>query len=397
VTAQGIVASRIVTCDPARGGALGVIERGAVVFEGDRLVYVGPRDCAPPSSLADVGDRVVTPGLVDAHTHACWIGSRHVEYAMRMRGAHYRDIARAGGGIRSTCQSVASATEQALVDELVGRLQRMASLGVTTVEVKSGYGLDPHTERRQLEAISRAAARPDLPDVVPTLLALHAVPDGIDRGEYVDSVASRVVPEIAAQRLARFVDAYVDVDAFAVDEARRVFESAMAKGLGVRVHAGQFADIGGAQLAASVHAASADHLENVGTAGLDALAKAGVRVVLLPIASFTLDQPAPPIARMRAAGIELVVASDANPGTAPTESLPLALAFAVRGYGLTPEEALLGATRAAAASLRLDDRGILREGLRADVVVWDLPHEYGIVQPWGVAKARRVLSGGRTL
>lgn len=396
MTAQGFAAQRIVTCDPARGEPLGVIERGAVVFEAARIVYVGPRDRAPQSAtLVDMGDRVVTPGLVDAHTHACWTGSRHVEYAMRLGGADYRDIARAGGGIKATHNSVAEATEESLAEELAARLQRMASLGATTVEVKSGYGLDAAHERKQLEAVARVATRVELPSVVPTLLALHALPDGADRARYVDSVASDLVPEIARSQLARFVDAYVDVHAFAVDEARRVLDSAVAHGLGVRLHAGQFADVGGAELAASLGAASVDHLEHVDAKGLDALAGAGVSVVLLPIASFTLGHSPPPIAEMRRAGIDLVVASDANPGTAPSESLPLALAFSVRAYGLSPAEALVGATRAAAASLRLNDRGVLREGMRADIVVWDLPHEFAIVQPWGVAKTRRVVIGGR--
>ncbi|HXX68866.1 MAG TPA: imidazolonepropionase [Polyangiaceae bacterium] len=396
MTAQGFAAQRIVTCDPERVDPLGVIEPGAVVFEAGRIVYVGPRDQAPASAtLLDMGDRVVTPGLVDAHTHACWIGSRHLEYAMRLGGADYRDIARAGGGIKATHKVVVQANEEALAEELAARLKRMASLGATTVEVKSGYGLDAAHELKQLEAIAQMATRTDLPSVVPTFLALHALPDGADRARYVDSVASDLVPEVARARLARFVDAYVDVHAFAVDEARRVFDSAIAHGLGVRLHAGQFADVGAARLAASLGAASVDHLEHVDEKALDALAGAQVSVVLLPIASFTLGHRPPPVAQMRKAGIDLVVASDANPGTAPSESLPLALAFSVRAYGLTPEEALLGATRHAAASLRLEDRGMLRAGKRADIVVWDLPHEFAIVQPWGVAKTRQVVIGGR--
>lgn len=395
MTAHGLAAHRIVTCDPAHGEPLGVIPHGAVVFEGERIVYVGPQDRAPATAtLLDMGERVITPGLIDAHTHACWVGSRHVEYAMRLAGADYRDIARAGGGIRSTHKCVADASMDALVEELAARLHRMASLGVTTVEVKSGYGLDAFQEQKQLEAAARVATRTDLPSVVSTLLALHALPDGADRARYVASVASDLVPEIARRKLARFVDAYVDIHAFAVDEARRVFEAAIAEGMGVRIHAGQFADIGAAELAASLNAASVDHLENVDEKGLEALARAGVSVVLLPIASFTLGHGPPPVVRMREAGAHLVVASDSNPGTAPSESLPLALAFSVRTYGLTPEEALVGATRNAAASLRLDDRGILREGMRADLVVWDLPHEYAIVQPWGVPKTRQVVIGG---
>jgi imidazolonepropionase len=204
-----------------------------------------------------------------------------------------------------------------------------------------------------------------------------------------------MVPEVSAAGLARFVDAYVDEGAFSVSEARAVAEAARSAGLGMRLHVGQFADVGGAELAASLGASSVDHLEHVSPAGIEALARNGVAAVLLPVASYTLDQEAPPIAALRAAGVPLVVASDSNPGTAPTESLPLALAMAVRRYGLSPEEALLGATRNAAASLKLTDRGILRAGMRADLVVWDLPHEYALVQPWGLAKTQTVMVSGK--
>jgi imidazolonepropionase len=398
MTIRGFAAERVVTCDPRRPGPLGVIEHGAVLVDGGRIVFVGPRADAPDEApIVDLGARVITPGLVDAHTHACWVGSRHVEYAMRLAGNDYRDIARAGGGIESTHRAVAAATPRELSDALAARLRRMAALGVTTVEVKSGYGLEPLEEKKQLAAIARAAAQEGVPSVVPTLLALHALPAGSDRSAYVARAADTLIPEVARDKLARFVDAYVDVHAFTVDEARLVCESARAHGLGVRLHAGQFADVGGARLAASLGAASVDHLEHVSAGGVNALAAAGVTVVLLPVASFTLDQPPPPVAFLRDAGVPMVVASDANPGTAPTESLPLALALAVRTYGLSPDEAILGSTRLAAASLELIDRGVLREGLRADVVAWDLPHEHAIVQPWGVPKASVVLVEGRTI
>jgi imidazolonepropionase len=389
---RGLAAKRVVTCD----AELGVIEDGAVVFDEERIAYVGPRAGAPAGThLADTGDRVITPGLVDAHTHACWVGSRHGEYAVRMAGGDYRDIAKAGGGILSTHRAVAAASDDTLTSTLVGRLRRMASLGVTTVEVKSGYGLEPDLERAQLRAIARAAGAGDVPSVVPTFLALHALPPGADRAAYVERVARELVPEVAHDRLARFVDAYVDANAFTTDEARVVGEAARLAGLGVRLHVGQFADVGGAELAASLGAASVDHVEHVSDAGIEALARSSVCAVLLPVASFTLAQSPPPVRALRSAGVRLVVASDSNPGTAPTESLPLALALAVRGYGLSPEEALLAATRDAAASLALDDRGVLREGKRADLVVWDLPHEHAIVQPWGVAKTHAVVVGGR--
>ena len=394
MTLHGVAARRVATCDPGRG----TVEDGAVVLEGERIVYVGERAGAPAGArLVEMGERVVTPGLIDAHTHACWVGSRHAEYATRMAGGEYGAIAQGGGGILSTHRAVVAATEDELVDALRARLRRMASLGVTTVEVKSGYGLHPAHERKQLAAIARAAAEPGVPTVVPTFLALHALPPSVERRAYVAHVARELVPEIARERLARFVDAYVDADAFTVEEARTVGNAARSHGLGVRLHAGQFTDRGGAELAADLGAASVDHVEHISDAGIAALARAGVAAVLLPVASFTLGQPPPPVRALRDAGVRLVVASDANPGTAPTESLPLALALAVRLYGLTPDEALHAATRDAAASLGLEDRGVLRPGARDDFTVWDLPHEHAIVQPWGVAETHAVFLGGQRI
>jgi len=399
MTARGFAAARVVTCDPARDTELGTVDNGAVVFERGRIAFVGARADTPRGvALEDLGQRVITPGLVDAHTHACWVGSRHTEYGMRMTGCSYAEIARAGGGILSTHRAVTAASEDELAETLTLRLRRMASLGTTTVEVKSGYGLDAMQEKKQLVAIRRAGSGSDVPDVIATLLALHALPSGaVARSEYVSLVARELVPEVAGQGLARFVDAYVDADAFTVAEAYTVGKAARDAGLGVRFHVGQFADVGGAELGAELGATSVDHLEHVSRAAIDALVRARVLGVLLPVASFTLAQAAPPIAMMREAGLVLAVASDANPGTAPTESLPLAMALAVRSYGLSVAEAILGATRNAAAALQLTDRGVLREGLRADLALWDLPHEDAIVQPWGLSKVHRVLVEGRQI
>jgi imidazolonepropionase len=400
---RALAAKRVVTCDASLPGVLGVIDDAVVALDGACVVYVGPRSLAPPTvPLQELGDRVVTPGLVDAHTHACWLGSRHGEYTRRMAGGDYRAIANEGGGILATQGVVASASEQELAEALRARVRRMASLGVTTVEVKTGYGLELAHERKQLAAIARVAAGDDVPALLPTLLALHALPQAARgspsmRAAYIAQMAGELIPEVARARLAHFVDAYVDREAFSVDEARLVGEAALKAGLGVRMHIGQFADVGGAQLAASLGARSADHLEHISPQGIEALAAAGVSAVLLPVASLTLGQLPPPIPAMRSAGIAFVVGSDANPGTAPTESLPLAMALAVRSYGLSPEEAILAATRNAAESLGLRDRGVLRTGSRADLVVWDLPHEQAIVQPWGVAKTHLVIRGGREL
>jgi imidazolonepropionase len=401
VTTVAHASRRVVTCDLARqgGGALSVVEDGAILLGDETVTWVGPRSELPAGTrVVDHGDRVLTPGLVDAHTHACWAGSRHGEYAVRMAGGEYEAIAKAGGGILSTQRAVAEATNATLTSLLASRLRRMASLGVTTVEVKSGYGLEAEHELRQLEVIAALGADRSLPRIVPTYLALHALPLSARsaRADFVSQVARDTIPEVARRDLARFVDVYIDREAFQLDEARLVFEAAGAAGLGIRAHVGQFADIGGAELSAEHRAASVDHLEHIGEAGLFSLARSGTRPVLLPVASFTLSQPPPPVVRMRAHGLEMVVASDANPGTAPTESLPLALAFAVRSYGLTPEEAILGATRHAGASLRVPC-GALTPGRKADFVVWDFPHETCLVQPWGVSRAALVVRDGRVI
>lgn len=409
-----IVARRLVTCDPNWATAenpLGVIEHGAVVVDGERIVDVLPREELsarfPHIEVSADLDRheigtpaLVTPGLVDAHTHAPWMGSRDGEYAMRMAGAGYEEIAAAGGGIVSSMQAIRAADVSDIERTLFSRVRRMMSLGVTTIECKSGYGLDLESERKQLDAVKRVSVCPDVPRLVPTYLALHAVPPEAraDRAAYVRDVESISVPAIAAENLARYVDVYVDRAAFSVNEARPVLRRALDAGLGVRLHVGQFADVGGAELAAELGAASVDHVEHIGAAGIDALARASVSVVLLPTASLTLGQTPPPVDAFRKAGIPLVVASDANPGTAPTESLPLAMAIAVRTYGLSVAETILGVTSRAAASLGLGaECGMLRKGFRADMVLWDLPHENAIVQPWGVSRAVSVYRDGRPI
>lgn len=406
---EAYAAARVVTCDPARAtpaDPLGVIEDGAVVVDAGRVVWVGPRSDLPEEvNLTDHPRQVLTPGLVDAHTHSCWVGSRHTEYAARMAGGDYEAIARGGGGILSTYRSVVAATQAELARELTERLRRMAALGVTCVEVKSGYGLEPAYEEKQLRAIAEAASDPSLPAVVPTFLALHALPPSAhgDPAAYVDRVARELVPRFAEARLVEFVDAYIDPNAFRAEDARAVARAAVAAGLSVRLHVGQFADRGGAELCAEIGAASADHLEHVSDEGIAKLADAGTSAILLPIASFTLGQAPPPVAKLREARIPMVIASDANPGTAPTESLPLAIAMAVRAYGLSPTEAILGATRLAAASLRRfgkgvsETRGALVPGACADLVIWDLPHETALVQPWGTSRTRLVMRDGRVI
>jgi imidazolonepropionase len=387
--------SRVLAADRLVTGDGAPIDDAAIVIGDDgRIAWLGARTSLPTERGVSDHATLATPALIDAHTHLAWAGSRHGEYALRLQGADYVAIARAGGGIVSTHHAVAETSEEELGALLEARLRRMAALGVATVEVKSGYGLTPDLELKQLRAIARVAARSDLPRVIPTLLALHALPPGTTERDTYVAAACALVAEVGSRKLARFVDAYVDEHAFDVAQTRRVGKAARDAGLGVRLHIGQFADIGGAELAAELGASSADHLEHLSPAGARALANANVCGGLLPIASFTLGQPPPDVAMLREAGVKLVVASDANPGTAPTESLPLAMAFAARSYGLTPEEVFAGVTRHAAQSLALDDTGVLRVGARADVAMWDLPHEIALVQPWGTPRARLVLRDG---
>ena len=391
-----LVADRVVLgADPTL--PLAVREAAAVRIEGGRITWIGNAEDAPASDEVHRGP-LLTAGLVDAHTHLAWAGSRHGEYAMRMAGADYVAIAAAGGGIVSSHRAVEAVTEDQLVLDLAARLDRMAAQGVTTVEIKSGYGLVPELELKQLRAIARVASRSDLPRVVATFLALHALPPAFreQRESYVQG-AIELVARVAEDRLAVFVDAYVDAHAFTVDEARALGQAAKAHGLGLRMHVGQFSDIGGAELAAELGAKSADHLEHLGAVGAAALAKSGVFAGLLPVASFTLKQEPPNVAQLREHGVRFFVASDANPGTAPTESLPLAMAFAVRSYGLTPEETWLAATLHPALALDLPDAGHLTVGARADLVLWDLPHEVALLQPWGTPRARLVLRDGNVI
>ena len=389
-----VITGRVVTMAEA-----GSIDDGVVAIERGTLAFVGRREDLPErfAPIPPQAFPLITPGLCDAHTHSAWVGSRHGEYMQKLRGEGYEAIAARGGGIVASMRAIEEADLDTITETLVARLRRMAALGVTTVEVKTGYGLRRALEEKQLEAIAEASRADGVPRVVPTLLALHALPpeargDESLRAAYVASVIELVR---ASRDRARFVDAYVDRNAFRVDEARAVMQVARDVGLGVRMHIGQFADVGGAELAAELGARSADHLENVGPSGLAALAGADVAAVLLPIASFVLGQAPPDIEALRKAKIRLIVASDANPGTAPSESLPLAMAFAARLYGLSTEEILAGVTREAARSL--DVQTGLVAGRPADLVGWDLPHEEALLQPWGTSRAAIVLVDGRPL
>ena len=368
----------------------------AVAVRDGRIAAFDPPASAPARTRLDAAGGFVLPGFIDCHTHALYAGDRMAEHAERLRGATYAEIAARGGGIQTTVRAVRAASEAELVAGTRGRLAALASEGVTTVEVKSGYGLDLDTELKMLRAIAALRAAPATPvDVVATFLALHALPKGADRAAFVTEAIERWLPAVAAADLARAVDIYVEHIAFSTDDLARLAAAARAHGLALRAHTDQLSNLGGTARAAGLHALSCDHLEHTSEADVAAMAEHGTVAVLLPFAYYFLrDTQPPPIAALRRAGVPMAVATDLNPGTSPCCSLLTALHLSTVLFGLTAEEALLGATRHAAAALGLRDRGTLALGQRADFTVWDLPGpEHLVYQMGGLRPTARFLLG----
>jgi imidazolonepropionase len=391
---------RLATLDPGRPGALGVVEDGAVAAKGGRIAFVGPRAGLPRDADAAQTERLdgrwVTPGLVDCHTHLVFAGDRAHEFELRLEGATYAEIAAAGGGILSTVRATRAATEDGLVESALPRLDALLAEGVTTLEVKSGYGLDLETERRMLRAARRLGERRPV-RVATSFLGAHALPPeaGGDKDAYVDLVAGAVLPAIAAEGLADAVDAFCEGVAFTPAQTARVFEAARRHGLPVRLHADQLSDTGGAALAARFGALSADHLEYANEQGVAAMARAGTVAVLLPGAYYALRETrAPPVDAFRRRGVPLAVATDCNPGTSPLTSILLAMNMAATLFRLTVAECVAGVTREAARALGLlHEVGTLQPGKRCDLAVWEverlaeLPYRMGLnplaARVWG--------------
>ena len=364
--------ARIATMRDAR---YSLVERGALLARDGRIEWVGPASERPAAAVderVDAGGALVTPALIDCHTHLVYAGTRADEFEARLSGASYEEIARKGGGILSTVKATRAASEAELRAASSRRLEALRAEGVATVEIKSGYGLDLESESKCLR-VARSLADGGM-TVRTTLLAAHALPPEFKgrADDYVAHVCEEILPAVAAAGLADAVDAFCERIAFTTQQTRRVFEAARRLGLRVKLHADQLSDGGGAALAAEFDALSADHLEHASDAGLDAMARAGTVAVLLPVAFYFLRETRkPPIAELRARGIPMAVASDCNPGTAPCASLLTAMNMACTQFGLTPEEALAGATCHAARALGLADRGMLAPGLRADVLLWN--------------------------
>ena len=384
------------------GHAYGAIENAALGWKDGRIVFAGARDALPgtPESLAanveSVGNAWVTPGLIDCHTHLVFGGDRAVEFEQRLNGATYEQIARAGGGIVSTVNKTRAASAEDLLAQSLPRARALLRDGVTTVEIKSGYGLDLESETKMLAVARRIGVELGI-TVRTTFLGAHAVPPEFAgrQSDYVDEVCIRMLPAVAHAGVADAVDAFCENIAFTPSETRRVFEAARAHGLAVKLHADQLSDLGGAALAAEFGALSADHLECTGEDGVRAMAASGSVAVMLPAAFYTLRETRlPPIELLRRHGVPMAVASDLNPGTSPLLSLRHALNMACTLFRLTPEEALRGATVHAARALGLDDRGTLEAGRRADFVVWNVAHPAELCYWIGGDLAREVRSGG---
>lgn len=382
-------------------GGYGLIRDAALAIRGDRIAWIGPWGDLPAdyahAERIDMGGRLVTPGLIDCHTHIVFAGHRAGEFEMRLQGASYEEVARAGGGILSTVTATRAASEQALVAGALSRLQKMRRTGTTTVEVKSGYGLTVADEVKMLRA-ARALATHSPVTIRTTHLAAHAIPPAFKgrADAYIDEVAIPSLHAAHAEGLVDAVDAFCEGIAFSPAQVERLFTAARVLGLPVKLHAEQLSDLGGAALAARQGALSADHLEYLSPDGVAAMAQAGTVAVILPGAFYTLrETQAPPIAALRASAVPMAVATDCNPGSSPMTSLPLAMNMACTLFRMTPLEALMGTTTHAARALGLSDRGQLVPGLRADLAVWDADHPAELSYPIGADTLHQTIIGGR--
>jgi imidazolonepropionase len=372
--------SQLATCpvDSAQQDA-GLIKQAALVFKNQEIVWVGHEQDIPAQysdeEPVDCQQRLVIPGLIDCHTHLCFGGWRGDEFEMRLQGRSYQEIAAAGGGIRSTVAATRSDTARQLKQKALLALEGMLDLGVTTVECKSGYGLERDAELKQLEVYRQLDAQQAV-DLVPTFLGAHMIPDEYkeQREEYIRLLCDVLIPEISEQELAQFCDVFVEEGAFSIAEARHILTTAKKAGLGLKVHADQLSSGGGAQLAAELGAVSAEHLEYADQQGIESLALAGTVAVSLPLASLYLRERYVAARQMLDNGVKVAVATDFNPGSAPSYHLPLAMTLACINQQMTPQEVLMGVTTIAARAISAEQRiGSLLPGFMADITIIDTP------------------------
>jgi imidazolonepropionase len=369
--------ARLATLAPNQPG-LGVVERGAVAVRDARIAYAGPEGDLPDPGRAEIIDcegRWITPGLIDCHTHLVYAGNRADEFEQRLNGVSYSDIAAAGGGILATVRATRAAPEAALVEAALPRLDHLLAEGVTTIEIKSGYGLDTEQELKQLRA-ARTLAEQRPVRVITTYLGAHTLPPeaGGDKDGYIASLCEHALPLLARTRLAEAVDGFCEGIAFSPAHMARLFDAARRLGFKVKLHADQLSNTGGAALAAASGALSADHLEYAAEPGLQAMARSGTVAVLLPGAFYMLrERQAPPVAICRRHGVRMALATDSNPGTSPLTSLLLTMNMGATLFGLTVPEAVAGVTREAARALgRADSLGTLEAGKCCDLAIWNI-------------------------
>ncbi|WP_170427666.1 imidazolonepropionase [Ruegeria arenilitoris] len=378
----------------------GMVQDAALAVDGHKIAWVGPRSALPGDysdwPVEDFGDRLITPALIDAHTHVVFGGNRAVEFEMRLNGASYEEIARAGGGILSTVTATRAASEDALLNDALARVDALLAEGVSCIEVKSGYGLDVETELKMLRVARRIGqSRPVR--VKTSFLGAHAVPpEYADRADdYIREVCIPTLRQAHQEGLVDAVDGFCEGIAFSPAQIALVFDVAKELNLPVKLHAEQLSNLGGAALAASYGALSADHIEYLDEDGVSAMAKAGTIGVLLPGAFYTLrETQVPPVDLLRQYGVPIALATDCNPGSSPLTSLLLTMNMACTLFRLTPEEALAGVTRHAARALGLDDTGILASGQRADLAVWDVSHPAELSYRIGFNPLHKRIFGG---
>jgi imidazolonepropionase len=383
------------------GEAFGAIADGALAVREGRIAWLGARSDLPAewrsAEVSDAQGAWITPGLIDCHTHLVYAGNRAAEFGERLAGRSYAEIAAQGGGILATVRATRAADEETLFAASARRLETLAAEGVTTVEIKSGYGLELAAEAKMLRVARRLGERFGL-RLRTSFLGAHALPPEFAhaREAYLDSLCEEMLPALAGAGLIDAVDAFCERIAFSAAETRRVFAAAVRFGLPVKLHADQLSDGGGAALAAEFKALSADHLEYANEAGIKAMARAGTVAVLLPGAFYFLrEKQLPPIAALRAAGVPMAIATDANPGSSPCTSLLLMLNMACTLFGLTPQEALAGVTCHAARALGLGDQcGRLAVGLAADFVLWDIDSPIDLVYAMGANPCRQIVIAG---
>lgn len=377
----------------------GLIKDGAVAVAGGKIVWVGPRSAAPATKaeITDCSGGVLTPGLIDCHTHLVYGGNRSAEFEERLNGVSYEEVSKRGGGIASTVAATRAESAEQLMRSGAKRLASLCSEGVTTVEIKSGYGLDTETEKKMLR-VARALNGYEGVDIVTSFLGAHAIPAEYKgrSGEFIDLVCNEMLPSVAEEGLADAVDGFCEGIAFSTDEIERVFQKATELGLPLKLHAEQLSDLGGAALAARYGALSADHLEYLSQPGIDAMAKSGTVAVLLPGAFYYLHETQkPPLDELVAAGVPIAVATDLNPGSSPVNSLLSAMNMACVLFGMTPEQTLTGTTRHAAKALGLNDRGTIEPGKRADLAVWDVLRPGELSYPLGANPCIAAFKDGR--